>query len=77
MGLRMFSRKILNDLDIWADQNRPKPLIVRGVRQVGKTTAVELFADYFEKFILLNLPYFLAGRLMEYAKWLTTQHSPT
>jgi hypothetical protein len=28
-------------------------------------------------FTLLNLPYFLAGRLMEYAKWLTTQHSPT
>jgi predicted AAA+ superfamily ATPase len=55
MGLRMFSRKILNDLEIWADQNRPKPLILRGARQVGKTTAVELFADRFEKFVCLNL----------------------
>jgi predicted AAA+ superfamily ATPase len=50
---------------------------MRGARQVGKTTAVELFAGHFEKFTLLNLPYFLAGRLMEYAKWHTTQHSPT
>ncbi len=51
----MFSRKILNDLKNWADQNRPKPLILRGARQVGKTTAVVLFADHFEKFICLNL----------------------
>jgi hypothetical protein len=51
----VFSRKILKDLKNWADQNRPKPLIVRGARQVGKTTAVELFADHFERFIYLNL----------------------
>ena len=51
----MFSRKILSDLKNWAGQNRTKPLILRGARQVGKTTAVELFADHFEKFICLNL----------------------
>lgn len=51
----MFSRKIIGDLKFWADQSRPKPLILRGARQVGKTTAVELFSDHFEQFISLNL----------------------
>lgn len=51
----MFSRKILYELKKWARQNKPKPLILRGARQVGKTTAVELFADNYEQFICLNL----------------------
>jgi len=32
-----------------------KPLILRGARQVGKTVAVKMFADRFDKFIYLNL----------------------
>lgn len=51
----MFSRKILSDLNAWANQKAPKPLILRGARQVGKTTAVELLADDFQVFIRLNL----------------------
>ncbi len=51
----MFSRKIVTDLKHWAAQERPKPCILRGARQVGKTTAVELFASDFECFIRLNL----------------------
>ena len=51
----MFSRKILKNLDNWATQSKPKPLILRGARQVGKTTAVELFAKHYDQFIQLNL----------------------
>lgn len=51
----MFARNIMTDLNHWANRPRPKPLILRGARQVGKTTAVELFAGRFARFIRLNL----------------------
>ncbi len=51
----MFSRLILNKLDIWAKSSNRKPLILRGARQVGKTTVVKLFADRFKHYIYLNL----------------------
>lgn len=52
----MFIRNILDILAVWAaDQNR-KPLILRGARQVGKTTAVELFSRRnFDQYVYLNL----------------------
>jgi predicted AAA+ superfamily ATPase len=51
----MFKREILRRLRNW--QNRPdrKPLILRGARQVGKTTAVGLFSAAYDQFISLNL----------------------
>jgi predicted AAA+ superfamily ATPase len=37
-------RLAINDLKIWLLQNKRKPLILRGARQVGKSTLVKLFA---------------------------------
>lgn len=51
----MFFRNIINEFRIWADQEDRKPLILRGARQVGKTTAVEIFSRDFDQYIYLNL----------------------
>jgi uncharacterized protein len=40
----MFQRNILIELDRWKNSRYRKPLILRGARQVGKTTAVEMFS---------------------------------
>ena len=50
-----FKRKILYDLEQWRKKDNRKPLVLRGARQVGKTTAVKLFANQFKAFISLNL----------------------
>ncbi|KPA08855.1 hypothetical protein MHK_010944 [Candidatus Magnetomorum sp. HK-1] len=36
----MFYRKIIDLLNKWSKEQDRKPLILRGARQVGKTTAV-------------------------------------
>ena len=51
----MFYRRILTTLREWAESSRRKPLILRGARQVGKTTIVEEFAKDFDTFLHLNL----------------------
>ncbi len=51
----MFKRKILNHLKLWERKKPRKPLIIRGARQVGKTTAVEMFSKNFDEYIYLNL----------------------
>ena len=51
----MFSRTIIDKLKNWASSPNRKPLILRGARQVGKTTAVNLFSKEFDQFISLNL----------------------
>jgi len=51
----MFNRLILKDLEEWAKRSNRKPLILRGARQVGKTSVVEMFSNNFEQFISLNL----------------------
>jgi len=51
----MFSRRILLSLRKWADSQHRKPLVLRGARQVGKTTIIEEFAKEFDTFLLLNL----------------------
>jgi len=51
----MFNRKILSDLDVWSIKNDRKPLVLRGARQVGKTTAINLFSRNFDRYINLNL----------------------
>jgi len=51
----MFKRKLLFELEKW-NQNIPrKPLVIRGARQVGKTTLVNQFAAQYEQYIYLNL----------------------
>ena len=50
-----FYRSILKDLEEWKAASVRKPLILRGARQVGKTTVVREFGKRFDTFIELNL----------------------
>ncbi|MCL2072979.1 MAG: AAA family ATPase [Marinilabiliaceae bacterium] len=50
----MFERNIEKELERWSLNPNRKPLILRGSRQVGKTTLVENFAMNFENFLYLN-----------------------
>lgn len=52
---KMLHRNILNELADWKNKPDRKPLILRGARQVGKTTIVEMFSKTFEQYIDLNL----------------------
>lgn len=51
----MFKRDILGELQKWHQRGSRKPLIIRGARQVGKTTVVRQFAAEFEQSLYLNL----------------------
>jgi len=51
----MFKRTIQNNLNEWARQSDRKPLILRGARQVGKTTAVDIFAKSGYNYAYVNL----------------------
>ncbi|MFO7671381.1 MAG: AAA family ATPase [Bacteroidales bacterium] len=51
----MFRRDILLELQKWAEKSNRKPLVLRGARQVGKTTAIEMFSKDFDQYISLNL----------------------
>ena len=51
----MFTRDILQDLKKWAGRSNRKPLVIRGARQVGKTTAIDMFSKDFDQYIKLNL----------------------
>lgn len=52
----MFDRKIINYLIEWKNKKERKPLVLRGARQVGKTSAVLMFGKkYFKNVIYLNL----------------------
>ena len=44
----MFKRKVVHELEKWAAKKVRKPLVIRGARQVGKTTAVNQFAEKFD-----------------------------
>ncbi|MFM9947935.1 MAG: ATP-binding protein [Saprospiraceae bacterium] len=51
----MFYRNILSELEAWKTSTGRKPLILRGARQVGKTTIVNLFSSQYKQYIYLNL----------------------
>ena len=51
----MFGRKIIREFRKWAASSDRKPLIIRGARQVGKTTAVEMFSKEFDTYIYLDM----------------------
>lgn len=71
-----FQRQILNQLTEWQKDINRKPLILRGARQVGKTTVVRDFCKRYKYSILLNLEketdrrifeqYNEAGQIIEY-----------
>ena len=51
----MFKSQLLLELENWRQSKPRKPLVIRGARQVGKTTLVNQFATQFEQYIYLNL----------------------
>jgi len=48
-------RMALDKLLEWKNRNARKPLILRGARQVGKTTLIHQFSKHFKQYIYLNL----------------------
>lgn len=51
-----FNRHIITNLEAWMNSAQRKPLLLRGARQVGKTTSVHEFAKKnYRHFISLNL----------------------
>ena len=51
----IFKRNITEYLFEWKADNNRKPLVIRGARQVGKTTVINEFAGSFKHYIPLNL----------------------
>ncbi len=61
----MFERNAEKELERWANDPYRKPLVLRGARQVGKTTIVNRFAGKFENYLPVNLEKSDALRLFE------------
>jgi len=61
----MFKREALESLEKWAAKSKHKPLVLRGARQVGKTTLVNEFAKQFDTYLYLNLENSRAKALFE------------
>jgi uncharacterized protein len=55
MKNKSFKRHAEQDLLQWKNKSNRKPLILRGARQVGKTTLVEQFSKHYEYAVFLNL----------------------
>lgn len=51
----MFKRKALKSLKEWRQNTARKPLLLRGARQVGKSTLVRQFGKSYKQYIELNL----------------------
>lgn len=53
--MNTFKRDILSELTRWKESPFRKPLILRGARQVGKTTVVNQFSSLFDNYLYVNL----------------------
>ena len=51
----MYQRLINKHLESWKSSPHRKPLVLRGARQVGKTTAVQQFSKSYPNFLEFNL----------------------
>lgn len=51
----MFDRTALAWLRTWREKKDRKPLVIRGARQVGKTSLVDVFAKEFDCYLRFNL----------------------
>lgn len=51
----IYNRKLYRHLLNWKKSNRRKPLVIRGARQVGKSTLVREFSKEYNSFVELNL----------------------
>ncbi len=61
----MFKRIIEKELECWSTDKYRKPLVLRGARQVGKTTIVNRFANKFDNYLPVNLEKSDAVKLFE------------
>lgn len=61
----MFRRKIIDKLEAWKHDTKHKPLILRGARQVGKTTVVNEFGTQFDNYLYFNLEQTESVKLFE------------
>ena len=48
------SRNIDGDLENWKNSENRKPLLLRGVRQCGKTSSIRMLATSFKYFVEVN-----------------------
>lgn len=51
----MFERNLISELRDWAAKPGHKPLVLRGARQVGKSTLANQFGEEYEVYLKLNL----------------------
>ena len=51
----MFERNLISELREWAAKPGHKPLVLRGARQVGKSTLVDRFGQEYDVYLKLNL----------------------
>lgn len=51
----MFERQIMTHLRQWKGKSNHKPLVLRGARQVGKTTVIDAFGKEFDNYLYFNL----------------------
>lgn len=61
----MFVRNIESELKKWSLRDDRKPLVLRGARQVGKTTVVNKFGEQFDNYLYINLEKSSAKQLVE------------
>ena len=54
MNSNYFARNIDNELSAWRQATKHKPLILRGARQVGKSSTVRELAKQFDYFLEIN-----------------------
>ncbi len=51
----MIHRQLIDNLTEWSKRENHKPLVLRGARQVGKTTLIDEFSKQYDCYIKLNL----------------------
>ena len=51
----MFERELITQMRQWSSRSPHKPLVIRGARQVSKSTLVREFGKEFDVFIEVNL----------------------
>ncbi len=61
----MFRREVAEKLLEWKNSDSHKPLVLRGARQVGKTTAVNELGKHFENYLYFNMEMDSNVRLFE------------
>ena len=54
-GIFMYKRELLTQLHQWSIREPRKPLVIRGARQVGKSTLVREFGKEFDIYVEVNL----------------------